>query len=260
MTKKEPGIIDDIMANDISKHIQKKLEHLPLPIRNRAYSAIQALNWTNRIFAIDLPVPSSFTALHATEEAVAALITCAKYCDYGKEAKINIKDHRQKALIVFLLSELIEILIEFNLEIAFDNDSQKIAIKYVINNSTQHSIGQLSVFCFMDQLNMCPENEFMDLLIERNIDLKSILNKINELQNIRNKLFYADDEGYPTGFIEPVPEIRKECHKTLALLWACVDIYENRNDKIPLVQQTLRTAQMLIKEFEKKKTTCKCKN
>lgn len=59
-------------------------------------------------------------------------------------------------------------------------------------------------------------------------DVKSIKDEIVNIQNARNKIFYASDDGYPSGFANPREEIRNECKKTLALLWTCVDIHENK--------------------------------
>lgn len=253
MTSNSIGIIDDIMSNDMVKWIEKKIQDLPKPIQYRAYSAIRALEWSNRIFAIDLPIPAAFSALHATEEAVAAFIRCAKHYNYGDDAKINVKDHQQKATISFLATMVINSLNEFKPGIALNKEQDFIALKIMDNGQIQYSPASLYRFRFGDANSGIVDEHFLNDVMEKYGDIQKIKEEIINIQNARNKIFYSDDDGYPSGFSEPKNEIRNECKKTLALLWACIDIHENKETKIPLIEQALRTAQIVIEGLKKKK-------
>lgn len=258
MARNEPGIIDDMMTSDMFKWTERKLQNLPKPVQFRAFSAIRALSWSNRIFSIDLPIPATFTALHATEEAVAAFVTCAKHYKYGDDAKINIRDHQQKATISFLTMMVVNFFNELKPGIAYHKDNDIIALRITNRqNETVHLPGSLYQFSFGDKSKGIIDTDFMHDIVNKYGDVKSIKDEIVNIQNARNKIFYASDDGYPSGFANPREEIRNECKKTLALLWTCVDIHENKNVRLRLVEQALRTAQMVIKEFNKKKPVCK---
>ncbi|MGC0055756.1 hypothetical protein ACNSPG_22400 (plasmid) [Brucella pituitosa] len=259
MNQNEAGIIDDIMSNDIVKWIEKRIQDLPKKVQYRAYSAIRALDWANRIFSIDLPIPAAFTALHATEEAVAAFITCAKHYKYGDDAKINVKDHQQKAIITFLLTDIIKELESLKFGVSYFEKTNSIIVRYTEDDKHQYMPATLLNFMHGDKSKNIIDDDYLNHIISKHDNIQNIMNEIIELQHARNKIFYAHDKGYPSGFVQPIPEIRNQCIKTLALLWTCVDIHDSGKTKIRLIEQTFRTAQKVIKEFEKKKPVCKCK-
>ncbi|MEY8099674.1 hypothetical protein AB9F29_20040 [Falsihalocynthiibacter sp. S25ZX9] len=71
------SVINEIMQNEAAAWINSQINELPDRAKFRASSA---LRWANGIFDSDMPIPACFCALHATEEAVAAFISCAKEC------------------------------------------------------------------------------------------------------------------------------------------------------------------------------------
>ncbi|WP_273728863.1 hypothetical protein [Brucella gallinifaecis] len=253
------GIIDDLMTNDMVKWIVKRIPDLPKKVQYRAYSAIRALDWSNRIFSIDLSVPAAFTALHATEEAVSAFITCAKNYKYGDDAKINVKDHKQKAIITFLLTDSIKEIESLKLGISYFKETNSIIVRYTEDGKHEYMPATLVNFMHGDKTNNIISEDYLSEIISKHENIQNVMNKIIELQHARNKIFYAHDKGYPSGFTQPIPEIRNQCIKTLALLWTCIDIHDSGKKKIRLIEQTLRTAQKVISEFDKKKPVCKCK-
>ena len=88
--------IERIMQLEVSGWIREKIKELPDSGKFRAVSAIRSLQWANANYVAGMPIPAAYFALHATEEAVASFISCAKDCHYGDDAKINLRDHQAR--------------------------------------------------------------------------------------------------------------------------------------------------------------------
>lgn len=237
------GIIDNIMANDIALWIQKRIHDLPEKARYRAFSAIQALDWANRIYSINLPIPASYSALHAVEEAVSAFVCCTQSYEY-KHSNIDIKDHRQKATISFLCTFIVNSLIEYELGIAHMQEKDILALKIAVNGQPEYSQASLKRFTYGDN-HKTPYDDFKLDLIEKFGDIGSIQQKIKDYKNHRNNILYSTDTGIPTGFLDAKSEIIKLTKTTLGIIWACVDVHDNKDTKIKLVSQMLETAKIL---------------
>lgn len=67
------SVIDDIMQKETAVWINHEIADLPDRAKFRASSSMRSLKWANDIFDADIPIPACFCALHATEEAKAAL-------------------------------------------------------------------------------------------------------------------------------------------------------------------------------------------
>lgn len=239
----QAGILDDMMQNDIAKWIQKRIHDLPETVRYRAFSAIRALDWSNRIFDIGLDIPASYNALHAVEEAVSAFVCCAKEYEY-ENSNIDIKNHREKATISFLCTFIVNSLIEYELGIAHMKEKDIIALKIVVNGEKEFSQASLKRFTYGDD-HKTPYDDYKDDLIKKFGSIQTIKERIDEYKTARNKIFYATDKGLAPSFKNPKDEIIKLTKTTLGIIWACIDIYDNKDGKIKIVSQTLKTAKLI---------------
>lgn len=104
------SVIDQMMQLEAARWINEKIKDLPDSAKFRAASAIRSLQWANANYDAAMPIPAAYFALHATEEAVASFICCAKACGYGAHAKINLKDHQAKATVSLLAQKVANLL------------------------------------------------------------------------------------------------------------------------------------------------------
>ena len=196
-----------------------------------------------------MPIPACYCALHATEEAVAAFISCAKELDYGDDAKINIRDHQAKATVSLIVQIIVKALRPLNLAIAFDPKSDAIIARYDLKGEQVYAPAKAELLCFLADEHSAVV-DFFDYAIQSFGGVTNLTNEVKRGQDIRNKIFYASNDGVPTGFIDPVKCFERECQVSLSLIWACIDMSRNNRIKIPIISQALRTANIVIKELK----------
>ena len=142
------NVIDKIMQQETAIWISKQIIELPDRAKFRAFSAIRSLQWANNIYASDMPIPACFCALHATEEAVAAFISCAKVCGYKDARKINITNHMHKATISLLAQKVSDILSQYQVAVALNPENDGFVARYTVDDKTliQRGIGKAFPF------------------------------------------------------------------------------------------------------------------
>lgn len=246
------SVIDKIMKNDSAMWINQQIEKLPDRAKFRASNAVRSLQWANAIYESDLPIPACYCALHATEEAVAAFISCAKECGYGDNAKINIKDHAAKATVSLLAQKVSTILESYSVAVAYDPRSDTLAARYTLGGEAYYNEVSTKLFHFIDNEKNV-RKYFHDELIKMFDDVGELEIAVSKGQEARNAIFYATSSSYPAGFDEPEASLGRECQITLGLIWAAIDIRSHEGELIPFIDQALRTANIVIAELKAKK-------
>jgi|GEM_PF-2216477 len=248
------SVIEKILSDESAKWIVKNIPELPDRAKFRAYNSIRSLNWSNVIFyKTDLPIPACYCALHATEEAVSAFISTAKVSGYGDSAKINILDHQAKATISLLSQKLANILQEHSPAIAHNPKSDSLMVRITRNGEHKFDSASTDLFHFLDADGDVATDFFEGIVSMFDGDINKLRNEVLKTQEARNKIFYADRCGYPSGFVEPEQSLKRECQISLGLIWASIDIYRHKGNLSPLVSQALRTANMIIDNLKTEK-------
>lgn len=247
------SVIDQIMQRESAEWINNQIAELPDRGKFRASSALRSLQWANGIFDAGMPIPACFCALHATEEAVAAFISCAKECGYDEAKNINIMDHAAKATVSLLAQKVSGILLHYNVAVALNPKTQTLTARYVVEGQTHYNEASTKLFHFRDhEENVLPD--FYDELVKMFDDVKDLEKAVRMGQEARNTIFYASSKGYPTGFKDPIESLSRECQLTLGLIWGAIDLTRNAGQKIPFIEQALRTANIVITNLKKKKS------
>ncbi len=245
------SVIDEIMRLKTAAWINSQINELPDRAKFRASSALRSLQWANGIFDADMPIPACFCALHATEEAVAAFISCAKVHGYADAKMINIKDHAAKATVSLLAQKVSGILVQYQVAVAHNPKTETLSARYAVDGQTHYNEASTKLFHFRDdQENVRPD--FYDELVNMFGDVAELKEAVKKGQEARNTIFYATSSGYPTGFDRPEESLARECQITLGLIWAALDIKRNEGEIIPFVEQALKTATIVIAELKKK--------
>lgn len=245
------SVIDKIMQREPAVWINNQIDGLPDRAKFRASSALRSLKWANDIFDAGMPIPACYCALHATEEAVATFISCAKVCGYGDTAKINIKDHAAKATVSLLTQKVSNILFQYKVHAALNSKADTLAVRYVVEGQAHYNEASMKLFHYRDnQENMLPD--FYAELISMLGGIDELKAAVKTGQEARNTIFYATSTDYPTGFDEPEESLTRECQISLGLIWAAIDMKKNEGELIPFIEQALQTANIVIAELKKK--------
>lgn len=247
------SVIDRIMETESAKWINDQLEHLPERAKYRASSSIRSLFWANRIYyETGLPIPACYCALHATEEAVSAFVSCAKECGYGDDAKnINIKDHAAKATVSLLAQKITNFLAEFQPASALNPKTNRLTARVTVDGDVRYYDEPLKFLHYGPSQDVIA-NDYYDKLICSFSDISGLKAAVKQVQESRNGIFYADKNGIPMGFDEPEASLERECQLTLGLLWVSIEIQRCKGENIPFVVQSLRTANRVIDELKRK--------
>jgi len=245
------SVIDTIMQLETAVWLNGQLDELPDRAKFRAASALRSLQWANDIFEASMAIPACFCALHATEEAVAAFISCAKECGYVDAKMINIKDHAAKSTISLLVQKVSNILYPYEVAVGVNSKTDNIAVRYVLDGQTYYNEASAKLFHFGDPEEKVP-SDFYDALVVMFGDVAELEAAVKIGQEARNKIFYATSTGYPTGFDVPEDSLARECKISLGLIWAALDMKRNEGELIPFYEQALRTAAMVIAALKKK--------
>lgn len=244
--------IERIMQLEVSRWIREKIKELPDSGKFRAASAIRSLQWANANYAAQMPIPAAYFALHATEEAVASFISCAKVCGYGDDAKINLRDHQAKATVSLLAQQVWELLPYLQTFLAVQPESDTLVVKLTVDGEVRYyDPASTKLFHFTDRQSANPKPDFFDDLIEEFGKIEKLKQSVIDGQEARNTILYATKKGLPTGFLEPEVSLKRECLLTLGLIWTAIDVVRNRGEQIPFVAQSLRTANLVIASMKK---------
>ncbi|RKF17719.1 hypothetical protein D6851_15790 [Altericroceibacterium spongiae] len=240
------------MRLDVAKWITHQIEDLPDAGKFRASSAIRSLDWASKNYASGMPIPATYFALHATEEAVAAFVSCAKKRGYGNDAKINLRDHKAKATVSLLAQKTCDFVSSFDPAIALNPDLNQIVARFTVDGQVHYQPASTNLFHFTQGKDGDRKEDFFDELVEDFGNIETLKKTVIKGQEARNEILYATDKGYPTGFIHPEESLRRECLLTLGLIWAALDIVRSERGSIALIVQALRTATLVIESMSSK--------
>ncbi|WP_119309836.1 hypothetical protein [Cohaesibacter haloalkalitolerans] len=250
------SVINRIMKNNAAALINSQINELPDRAKFRASSALRSLQWANSISDAGMPIPACFCALHATEEAVAAFISCAKECGYADAKNINIKDHAAKATISVLTQKISDIIRPNQVAVALDLQTNALVARYIVDGQTYHNYASTKLFHFRDEQGQIL-SDFHDELVNMFGDVAELEKTVKFAQDARNEIFYATSKGLPTGFDEPEASLARECQLSLSLIWAALDIKRNEGELIPFIEQALQTANIVITDLKSGRTNTK---
>jgi hypothetical protein len=247
------NVIEKITGSDAARWINEKIDDLPDRGKFRAASALRSLQWASRNYDGGMPIPAAYFALHATEEAVAAFVSCAKVCGYGEDAKINLKDHREKAVISLLTQKISSLLANYSVGIALDPKNDKLISRFTVDGTIQYREASTKIFSFIDTVSGNIKTDFLEEFTATFSDTAELKNSLEKGQEARNIILYATSSGLPTGFVDTEASLKRESQLTLGLIWASIDVTRNKGEFIPFISQYFRTANRLIAEIKSKK-------
>lgn len=246
-------IIDDFFSNEMVLWVNAKVADLPNKAKFRAFNAIRSLNWASQIYKAKLPIPATYCALHATEEAVAAFVSSVKVAGYGDDAKINIRDHHAKAAVSLLAQKTVSIARQFQPALALMKEEDFIALRITESGEDKYGPASMSAFTYHDDNGAGPSLDYYDAFKKTFESHDELLETLRRGYEARNRIFYADDQSIPPGFQEPEVSLLRECQISVGLIWAAIDVTRNTGTRIPFYEQALRTANLLIEETKRKK-------
>jgi len=244
------SVIDGLLESEAAQWIVGQIDNLPNRAKFRAFNSLRSLQWASRIYDAGMPIPACFCALHATEEAVASFVSCAKVSGYSAAKQINIHDHRAKSVVSLMAQKVSEMMAEFKLAVAVDKKTDTLALRFMIEGVAHYRNASASVFHFRDE----QENfltDFYEELVGTFENIDALRNAVERGQIARNEIFYASSNGYPSGFVYPEASLKRECQISIGLIWAALDVDANKSKLIPLIQQSIQTTNLVIAQFQK---------
>lgn len=240
------------MRLDVAKWINRQIVNLPDSGKFRASSAIRSLEWASRNYASGMPIPATYFALHATEEAVAAFVSCAKKSGYGDDAKINLRDHKAKATVSLLAQKTSNFLKAFAVGLRVDSSSDQLVARFTVDDQVHYQVASTNLFHFKQRRDGECQQDFFDDLVEVFGNIENLKEAVIKGQEARNEILYATSKALPTGFLDPESSLRRECQLTLGLIWAAIDIARSERGGIAFITQALRTATLVIEGMSSK--------
>jgi hypothetical protein len=233
------SVIDTILDQDMARWVVNRIADLEGRSKYCAHNSIRFLKWADEIFPTS-HIVSSFCALHATEEAVAAFISAAKNCGYSDDAKkVNLHDHRAKALVSILVQRLSMLAGQGKLAISVSPSARSLALRIPMNDSYHY--GELHLSNFHIRHDQEAEEASPDLVLLGDMpNLDELRHEVESGKEARNLLLYASDRGYPSGFSEPDASLRREAQISLALIWAAIDLKLQPTSDAPFILDVLR--------------------
>ncbi|MFC4623584.1 hypothetical protein ACFO3A_15410 [Comamonas nitrativorans] len=224
----------EILNEKISQWIISKINSLKSRAKFSSINAIRFLHWSNNIFDVS-PIVASSTAMHATEEAVAAFIAAAQVHGHKEYAKkINLHNHKQKALISIFAQRMSLLLAQGKVSIAIHPKQDVLAYRVLTEEGYHYDALHLSSFHIGTK-----DGEDSGILLGDPPSLDAVANEANRVSQARNKIMYATENGLSTGFINPEREIARNTALSIGLIWAAVDMYMHPDHNRLIVDQVL---------------------
>nr|WP_320143919.1 hypothetical protein [uncultured Cohaesibacter sp.] len=230
----------NLLQNPLAECVISQINDLDKRSRFRAYNAVRFLHWSLETAPIS-PNVSAFCALHATEEAVAAVISSAKQFGYASLAsRVNLKDHGHKAIVTSYASLISNALVrDFKMAIAVLPNKKDLAIRLNKQGSHEPSVLTLHLLRFNEEKGDLSPQSASDFLIGEFPNEKEMIRHLKKRQEIRNLNLYATKKDIPTGPLQHEEMLRNEIKLALGLIWATIDIQKNKDFPAPIVAQVL---------------------
>lgn len=241
----------EMLNEEISRWIIGKIDSLEGRAKFASLNAVRFLHWSNDIFDVS-PIISSFAAMHATEEAVSAFISAARVHGHRQHAnKINLHNHKSKALISIFAQRISCLLEQGKVSIGIHPKQDVLAYRVPIEGGYHHDALHLSSFGIGDK-----GDETNGIPLGDKPSLEDVAKEAAKVAQARNKIMYATENGWPTGFINPEREIVRNTALSIGLIWAAVDMYMYSDHNRLIVDQVLSDmAEVVAKNGRKRYET-----
>ncbi|WP_172117546.1 hypothetical protein [Halomonas hibernica] len=224
----------EMLKEEISQWIINKIDKLEDRAKFSSINAVRFLHWSNDTSDMS-PILASFSAMHATEEAVAAFIAAAKVHGHNKYAKkVNLHNHKIKALVSIFAQRMSLILAQGEVSIAIHPKQEALAYRVPTVGGYHYDALHLSSFSIGDE-----DDEANSILLGDTPLLEDVANEARRVARLRNDLIYATENGCPTGFINLEYEIARNTALSIGLIWAAVDMYMHPDHNRRIVDQVL---------------------
>lgn len=243
----------EILNEEISLWIISKIDSLEGRAKFSSLNAVRFMHWSNDAFNVS-PIVASSTAMHATEEAVAAFIAAAQVHGHKKYAnKINLHSHKLKALISIFAQRMSLLLAQGKVSIAIHPKQDVLAYRVPTEEGYHYDALHLSSFNIGSK-----DEEVNGIPLGGTPSLEDVAKEADRVSQVRNKIMYATDNGLPTGFIHPEYEIARNTALSIGLIWAAVDMYMHPDHNRLIVDQVLSgMTEVMVKNG---RNSCKTKS
>lgn len=237
----------EILNTDISQWVINKIDSLQGRAKFSSFNAVRFLCWSNGIFDVS-PIVASYAAMHATEEAVSAFIAAAQMHGHKKYAKkINLKNHKQKALISIFAQRMSLLLTQGEVSIGVHQEQDVLAYRVPKEDGYHYDALHLSSFSIGSK-----DGEVNGIPLGDTPSLEDVANEADRVAQARNEIMYATENGFPTGFDNPEREIARNTALSIGLIWAAVDMYMYPGHNRLIVDQVLSAmAEVIAKNSSK---------
>jgi hypothetical protein len=249
-----------VVESDMALWVRARIQNLPNEAKFRANNALSALYWAGGISTLHsslvrdyrFSVPATFCLTHALEEAVVAFVGCASVGKYEDlTAPFKSGNHSYKSALSWVLTEVTNQLINgFNLALSYSKDKDLIIVRFNDEDKVNYapvSLKMLSMKAADGDQRYSLTNEIFAKFTEEDAALRYL----NDMANGRNVLMYATESGYMAGPDDMTDNLRELSKTTLGVLWATIDLWENKEDRLRLVEISLQTAVELAKKASK---------
>lgn len=252
-----------MVEGEMALWVRERIGDLPNEARFRANNALTALYWAGGISTLHssldrkyrFSVPATFCLTHALEEAVVAFVGCASVGQYTYLTdQINIGNHIYKSALSWVMTEVINrVSSEFALHLAYSQEQHRIIIRFEDGSETHYAPASLKILNMKDARGERTKSFAQDMCAEY-ADEATALRYLRDMANGRNVLMYATDESYLTGPEDMTCNLRDMSKTTLGVLWATIDLWENKDERLQLVEIFLQTAVDLAKNAKRLKS------
>ena len=245
-----------IVESEMALWIRARIGDLPDEAKFRANNALNALYWAGGLSSLHssldrqyrFSVPATFCLTHALEEAVVAFVGCASVSQYADlTAQFNIGNHSYKSALSWVITEVTNKFIQdYKLALAYSKDKDLIIARFGGEDKATFAPVSLNIVQVEN-----PRGEPIHSLAQQIYEMYSgetaALKYLQEIAQGRNELMYAAPDSYISGPDDMSHNLRELSKTTLGVLWATIDLWENKDKRLPLVEICIQTALDLAK-------------
>lgn len=216
------AVLDNFFEAEAASWVVEKIDVLDGRAKFCAYNALRYLKWANETFSVS-PLVSNFNGLHATEEAVACFISSGvRFGGKANASKIRLKEHKTKALVSILAQRFLRSIDGHKVRFAVSPNHDNLVFDLPVVEGGWRGEFHLSQLRLMDH-EAEARTDWQKLGDRPHLD--DIFEEMAKVSKARNALLYADDEGVPTGFVDPEEALIRDAKLTFGLVWAAVDLH-----------------------------------
>lgn len=186
--------------------------------------------------------------MHATEEAVSASIVAAQVHGHKRYAKkINLKNHKNKALVSIFAQRMSLLLAQSKVSIGIHPKEDVLAYRVQKEGGYHYDALHLSSFSIGGE-----DDEANGIPLGDRPSFEEVADEASRAARLRNDLIYATENGCPTGFINPKYEIAKNTALSIGLIWSAVDMHMYPDHGRLIIDQVLSGMIEVVPKKERK--------